>query len=129
MLFKTRQLAKPQSCCLIGLVQLVTLTRRFKLKPAFSALLALVVFGTALFASSNALHNALHAHGPAPHSDCALCLLAHGLADAADSSQPRAVAPVLVAFVPCDTAVVRPPSVDWSVAPTRGPPFAFIVSL
>jgi hypothetical protein len=105
------------------------LIRRFRLKPAFSALLALVFFGTALFASSNALHTALHAHGPAPHSDCALCLLAHGMVDAADSSQPRAVTPVLLAFVPCDAAVLRPPNVNWSVAPTRGPPFAFIVSL
>ena len=100
------------------------LIRRFKLKPAFSALLALVFFGTALFASSNALHTALHSHGSAAHSDCALCLLAHGMVDTADSSLPFVLAPVLLASVPCGAAAVLLPGSDWSVAPTRGPPSA-----
>lgn len=100
------------------------LSRRFKLKPAFSALLALVMFGVALFASSNALHIALHAHGPAAHSDCALCLLAHGMVDAAASSEPLVLAPALPAPVPCDPAALLPPGTDCLVAPTRGPPSA-----
>lgn len=100
------------------------LTRRFKLKHAFGALLALGVFGTALFASSNALHTALHAHGPAAHSDCALCLLAHGMVDAADSSRPFLLAPALPTSVPCNPAAMPTTSGDWFVAPTRGPPSA-----
>ncbi len=93
------------------------------LRPAFAGLMAAIVLGLSVFASSERLHAALHQDpGAAHHLPCAICSFAHGQLELPapalfDVPAALSVSWTLPAF---QSALTHP--ADFSVASSRGPP-------
>jgi hypothetical protein len=83
-------------------------------------LLALFFFVLAM-AQFKTLHRYCHAEAESPSHQCVVTTLSSGMVDTAATFSPI-VPPALVVVCERTTGTAFPPSVDYSLLPSRGPP-------
>jgi len=93
------------------------------LKPVLAGLLAVLFLGITLIGASERLHLQLHAaDGEHSHSPCAVCAIVKGQVDAPVVTVSEVFASLSVAWTLPSVQAVTPVAIDFSVAPSRGPP-------
>jgi len=97
-------------------------------RPFVGGTLALAWLALALVAASGPLHQALHHDGAKSSSDCAICHLAKGLVDVADSSAPQKLVSQVVETSFTELTSVLPQQLSRVLPPGRAPPQLSAVS-
>lgn len=90
--------------------------------------LALAWLALALLTASGPLHQALHHSGGKSSNDCAICHLAKGMVDVADSPAPQKLVSLVVDVNFAGLTSVLPQQLSFILPPGRAPPQLSAVS-
>jgi hypothetical protein len=99
-----------------------SLTWRQVFRPFLGGTLALAWLALSLVAANGPLHQALHHDGAKSSNDCAICHLAKGLVDVADSSVPQKLVSQVVDASFTELTSVLPQQTSFVLPPGRAPP-------
>lgn len=96
--------------------------RQAGLRTLLAALLAVLLAIFGLLAAGNHAHQVFHRHDVHDEPGCVICLLAHGLADAAEVAVLPATVAYCQLFIPLLASAPVLPPLQHLLPPGRAPP-------